>query len=113
MENKKESIAQRLRKAREMAGSTQSPIAKILGLHRPSISEIEAGRRSVTTDELLIFSETYSVDFNWILKGNRDSESKRDNKIEIAARELEKLKDEDINKVMDLLFSLKQDGEHK
>ena len=64
MENKKESIAQRLRKAREMAGLTQSQIAKILGLHRPSISEIEAGRRSVTTDELLIFSETYSVDLS-------------------------------------------------
>ena len=42
----KECIASRLRSAREMAGLSQGQVAKMLGMHRPTISEIEAGRRS-------------------------------------------------------------------
>ena len=45
-------IASRLRTAREMAGLSQAQVAKVLGLHRPSVSEMEAGRRRVSVDEL-------------------------------------------------------------
>ena len=45
MDNPKSSgIGGRLRMAREMAGLSQSQVAKMLSLHRPSISEMEAGR---------------------------------------------------------------------
>jgi transcriptional regulator with XRE-family HTH domain len=111
MGNGKELIAQRLKLAREISGLTQSQVAKIIGLHRPSISEIEAGRRNVTPEELLKFSEMYSVDVNWIVKGSRDSNNEKNSRIELAARELAKLKDEDLNKIMDLLVALKQNGD--
>ena len=53
-ENKsiKEIIASRLKIAREMAGLSQNQVAKMLGMKRPAISEIEAGRRKVSADEI-------------------------------------------------------------
>ena len=45
-------IAARVKEARKLAGLSQGHVAKILGLHRPSISEIEAGNRRVSADEL-------------------------------------------------------------
>ena len=41
-------IAERLKAARQLAGLSQGHVAKILGMHRPSISEIEAGNRRVS-----------------------------------------------------------------
>ena len=39
------SVAERLRLAREQAGLSQGQVAKLLDLHRPTISEIEVTRR--------------------------------------------------------------------
>ena len=64
-------IASRLKAAREQAGLTQAQVAKILGLHRPSISEIEAGRRSVSAEELVTLAETYGVS---VALAHRDGE---------------------------------------
>ena len=44
-EERKAIIASRLREARRMAGLSQAQVAKMLGLHRPSITESEAGNR--------------------------------------------------------------------
>ena len=43
----REEIGGRLRMARETAGLSQGQVAKRLKMHRPTISEIEAGRRRV------------------------------------------------------------------
>ena len=43
---KKQIVASRLREARKMAGLTQGQVAAQMDLHRPTISEIEAGNRS-------------------------------------------------------------------
>ena len=51
-EKKQEQIANRIRTARENAGLSQGQAAKLLGFQRPTISEIEAGRRRVTAVEL-------------------------------------------------------------
>ena len=39
---KKQIIANRLAEARKMAGLSQGQVARMIGLHRPAISEIEA-----------------------------------------------------------------------
>ena len=49
-------IASRLKEARKRAGLTQGQVAAQMGLHRPTISEIEAGNRSVAGEELKAFS---------------------------------------------------------
>ena len=53
-------IAERLREARRLAGVSQGQVAKMLGLHRPAVSEFEAGNRkvSLTNSHALLKSMT-------------------------------------------------------
>jgi Zn-dependent peptidase ImmA (M78 family)/transcriptional regulator with XRE-family HTH domain len=61
MEITRESLAARLRDARVALGLTQSDVAAGMGVHRPTISEIEAGRRAVTGEELFRFARLFEV----------------------------------------------------
>jgi transcriptional regulator with XRE-family HTH domain len=100
-------IGSRLAIARQRAGLSQAQVAEKLNLPRPSISEIEAGRRRVAVDELIHFAELYHVDMNWLSgKGVEDVNPMRDN-LQLAARQVANLKSEDLEKVIDLLNSLK------
>lgn len=63
----REQIALRLRQHRESLGLTQATVAAALGVHRPTISEIEAGRRAVTAEELYRLSMLYSASVAEIL----------------------------------------------
>ena len=99
-------IASRLRTAREMAGLSQAQVAKMLGLHRPSVSEMEAGRRKVSVNELTKLAEIYSVDIKW-LAGTTLDDKNGDERICFAARQLAKLKSDDLDKVMNLLSALR------
>ena len=99
-------IAKRLRAAREQAGLSQGQVAKILGLHRPTISEIEASRRKVSSEELHRFADVYDVSFSWL--ANEEPEV-ADPNVELAARELAKLQKEDLDSVIRLLRTLRKD----
>lgn len=96
-------VYERLRVAREQAGLSQGQVAKLMGYHRPTISEIEAGRRKVTTDEITTFSKLYGISTSWLLQGNENT----DPVVELAARELSKLKKDDLNRILRLLKTLK------
>jgi len=98
----REAIAGRLRTARETAGLSQGQAAKRLEMHRPTISEIEAGRRRVSAEEVVRFAELYSVDAKWIMEGSSSSVEDSD-KIVLAARQLSKLKDKDLDRLMKLI----------
>lgn len=63
----REQIAVRLRDARDTIGLTQAQVAASLGVHRPTISELEAGRRGVTAEELYKLSELYCVPVSELL----------------------------------------------
>lgn len=104
-EGTKNAIAQRLRQAREQAGLSQGQAAKRLGLHRPTISEIEAGRRKVAADELWRFSQLYGVSVLWLMNDNSEVS---DPTIELAARELAKIKRADLDRVLQLLRTLRR-----
>jgi transcriptional regulator with XRE-family HTH domain len=104
---KRQAIANRLKVAREWAGLTQNQVAKKLGLHRPSVSEIEAGRRGVSAEEIAAMAKLYKVGVDWLV-GTEDSNSVRD-RLQLAARELSKLRKEDLDRLLDLLGSLRQD----
>jgi len=62
-------IAERLREVRKDLGFTQAQVAQVLGVHRPTISEIEAGRRAVTSEELHRLCELYAVPISQLLSG--------------------------------------------
>src|SRR5689334_16351705 len=98
-------IGSRLALARERAGLSQAQVAEKLKLPRPSISEIEAGRRRVAVDEMVKFADIYRVDMNWLAgQGVQTVDSMRD-KLQLAARNIANLKSEDLEKVIDLLTS--------
>jgi transcriptional regulator with XRE-family HTH domain len=102
------SLADRLKIARTQAGLSQGQIAIILGLHRPTISEIEAGRRKVSTDELVAFAKHYRVSLNWLTGADQDSSDGKPDRVAFAARELVKISSEDLDKVMNLLRTLRE-----
>ena len=102
-------IAERVKEARKLAGLSQGRVAKILGLHRPSISEMEAGNRRVSADELARLAEIYDVGVAWLLGESPDTFDVGDPRLELAARELAKLKPEDLERLLRLLAALRTD----
>jgi transcriptional regulator with XRE-family HTH domain len=105
---KKAIIASRLREARKIAGFSQSQVAKILGLHRPSISEAEAGNRRVSAEELVKLAELYDVSATWLLGEGTDKLDIHETKVQLAARELKKLKSEDLDRLLTILASMRR-----
>lgn len=100
-------IGSRLRLAREHAGLSQGQVAKMLKMHRPTISEIEAGRRRVNSEELAMFSRIYEVSTAWLTDSD-ENEDELDDRVRLAARELAKLKIEDLDKVLRLLSTMRK-----
>lgn len=101
------SIAERMREAREAAGLSQGQVAKKLEMHRPTISEIEAGRRKVTAHELEIFANLYDVSVEWIVSGLAGDDA-TDARILMAARELSKMNTADLDRLMSTLRMLRK-----
>ena len=104
-EEVRSAIARRLALARQQAGLSQGQVAKLLDVHRPTISEMESGRRRVAADELAQLASIYGVDASWITSGTSGNES--EDRIALAARELSKLKPDDLDRVMALVKTLK------
>lgn len=101
----KEAVAARLKIAREHAGLSQGQVAKMLSMQRPTVTEIEAGRRKVSADEIKKFCDIYNVRVEWLLQTDAEAV---DPVVELAARELAKLKKDDLDIVLNLLASIKR-----
>jgi transcriptional regulator with XRE-family HTH domain len=98
-------LGNRLRLAREDAGLSQAQVAQMLGLHRPAISEIETESRKVSAGELTRLAKIYRVSPAWLL-GERIT---ADEKLKMAARNLEALKPKDLETVMRIIDSFKRE----
>lgn len=108
---RRENIGERLRLARQMAGLSQGQVARMIGLHRPSVSETEAGRRRVPAEELSEYASIYGVNTGWLTGAEPESLDPQDARVQLAARELGKLKSEDLDRVLHLLAALRRQGE--
>ncbi len=91
-----------------MAGLTQGQVAKHMNLHRPTISQIEAGTRSVTVQELTTFAELYEVDVAWLAGEGAEKLDPHDDRVQLAFRDLENLSERDLDKLMTALAAIKQ-----
>jgi transcriptional regulator with XRE-family HTH domain len=100
-------IASRIREARRLAGLSQGQVAKMLGLHRPSVSEMEAGNRSISAEEISKLAEIYDVGVSWLLGEGVEKVDAHDDKLQLAARELKKLKPADLDRLLHLLASMR------
>ena len=107
---KRAAIAERAREARRLSGLSQAQVAKLMGWHRPTVSQIEAGERNVTGAEAAELSRIYDVDLGWLLAEEPDSLELTDARVFLAARELEKLKPEDLERLMRVLAAMRKEG---
>ena len=105
--DKRQIIAARIREARRLAGLSQGQVAKILNLHRPSVSEIEAGNRKVSIEELQRLAEIFDVDVEYLIGDIKDKLDIADPKIRLAARELQKLPPDALDKLLQALAAFR------
>lgn len=103
-------IAARLKEARALAGLSQAQAAKVLNIHRPSMSEIEAGRRRVSAEELRLLCDAYDVDTAWVLGTSVEKIETTDPRVQLAARELAKVSPEDLERLLRMLAAMKKDN---
>ncbi|HWW37736.1 helix-turn-helix transcriptional regulator [Pedobacter sp.] len=96
-------IADRLKEARTLAGLSQSQAADRLGLQRPAISEIESGKRKVSAEEIIQFSNLYRVDASWLILNESETKDGLSPEMKFAAREFAKLSKEDANRLVQLM----------
>lgn len=108
---KANSVPARLRAAREAAGLSQGQVSKMMGMHRPTISEMEAGNRRITAEELAKLADLYDTKITWLLGESADRASADDPKLQLAARELGKLKPDDLDRLLKLIAALKTDDD--
>ena len=106
-------LAVRLREARKLAGISQGNVARIMGLHRPTVSEIETGNRRVSADELARLARVYDVSVSWLLGQTPETIDPQDPRLELAARELTKLKPDDLDRLLKLLAAMRSDSTPK
>lgn len=107
---KRKRIAERLKEARKLAGLSQGHVAKLLGLHRPSVSEMESGNRRVSADELVQLAKIYDVGVAWLLGEAPKSLEAQDPRLKLAARELSKLKPDELEHLLKLLAAMRNDS---
>lgn len=105
-------IAERLRLARKQAGLSQGQVARLLNKHRPTISEIEAGRRRVSAEELAELARLYEVSVAW-LSGSEPEDPELDDRVRLAARELAKLKPDDLERILNLLATMRESAKNE
>ena len=98
----REKIAVRLKDARVLSGLSQAQAANELGIQRPAISEIEAGKRKVSAEEIIQFANLYKVNTAWLLDGE-ESDEYMDEQIKFAARELSKMNKDDVQRLLAVL----------
>lgn len=103
-------MAQRLREARQLAGLSQGQAAKLMDMHRPTVSEIEAGNRRVSAGEITRFADIYDVSSAYLLGDTPDKLAMDDPKLRLAARELAKLSPDALDGLLRALAVVRTDG---
>jgi transcriptional regulator with XRE-family HTH domain len=61
-------LGQRLRALRNSAGETQAATAAAVGLARPYLSAVEAGRKNITLETLYALAAHFNVEPNDLLR---------------------------------------------
>ncbi|MBX7198513.1 MAG: helix-turn-helix domain-containing protein [Rhodospirillaceae bacterium] len=110
-QSRRKAMAERLKQARRLSGLSQGQVAQRMNLHRPSISEIEAGNRRVSAEELSQFAEIYDVSLSYLAGEGDDSLAIEDPRLKLAARELKKLSPESLDNLLKALAAMRASDE--
>lgn len=90
---------ERLKEARKYLRLSQEFVAKQMKLSRPTISDIESGKRKVSAEELIGFSEIYGVSTEELMYGKVSEEAQ----VETFARAFSELSEFDKREIMNLI----------
>ena len=104
------STALRIREARKMAGLSQAQVARLLDLHRPAVSEIEAGKRRVSAEELAQLAGLFDVSVAWLIGETAEALESDDPRVQLAARELKRLKPDSLDRLMRVLAAIRTES---
>ncbi|MCH5257299.1 MAG: helix-turn-helix transcriptional regulator [Lachnospiraceae bacterium] len=91
-------LFERLKKVRTELHLSQDYVAKIVGVNRTAIVEIESGKRSVKTEELKKFSELFQISADELLNG-RNTEMPN----AVFARSFSSLDEDDQQEILNLI----------
>lgn len=101
-ENSKK-IGQRIKKLREEIGMSQQGLADILGILRPTISQMENGERKVTAEELIKLSQILNTSVQYlmgledqpeiVLRERRGKMTKPQMRINVPAKNLDRFRE--------------------
>lgn len=105
--SQREAIGSRLREARKLSGLSQGQAAQMLDMHRPTVSEIEAGNRKVSAEELSRLAKLYEVSVAFLTGDSPETLATHDPKLQLAARELQKLKPQEVEKLLRILSAMR------
>lgn len=67
-------IGERVRNIRERSGMSQQKLSELLGVSRPTVSQLEAGSRKICTEELEKLSEIFGMSVDGILHAEKEPE---------------------------------------
>ncbi len=93
-----ETLAARLREAREYGGFSQEEVARYLGVSRTAISLIENGQRRVSAVELQLLAQLYQTSMESLT--GHDREDAEPEAVRLVARATAALSDTDRDEVL-------------
>jgi transcriptional regulator with XRE-family HTH domain len=104
-------LGERLRESREFLGLSQQDVAQLLKLTRPAVTNIETGKRKVSTLELREFARLYRKPYDWLIGESRDSAPAEDELTQALYRTTSELSDRDRAQLLRFAQFLSEAGE--
>jgi len=97
-------LGQRTRELREKGGISQERLSELLGISRPAVSQMEAGERKISAEELIKLSEIFRLSLEdfidsekqpeiVLLEGGKKEEAEPQIRISVPQKNLEKFKE--------------------
>jgi transcriptional regulator with XRE-family HTH domain len=94
-ESDRQALGERLKEAREYVGLKQDDVAKVLGIPRSALSNVEAGTRKVDAIELARLAKLYQRPLAWFTGEDPDATSEAAKEVAHVARAAATLSQQD------------------
>jgi transcriptional regulator with XRE-family HTH domain len=104
-------LGERLRESREFLGLSQQEVADLLELTRPAVTNIETGKRKVSTLELREFARLYRKPYDWLIGESSDPTPSEDELAQALYRATNELSDRDRVQLLRFAQFLSEAGE--
>jgi transcriptional regulator with XRE-family HTH domain len=104
-------LGERLRESREFLGLSQQDVADLLKLTRPAVTNIETGKRKVSTLELREFARLYRKPYDWLIGESTDAVPAEDELTQTLYRTTSELSERDRAQLLRFAQFLSEAGE--